>query len=97
MIYAYAILTGYVAIRGSMFLHIPMLIAMVAFVRIPEAEDDPALVDAWRIWYTYAAIMHAILAILHFLAGLHALNVTAIESDAVESIRQGFQMVAVLA
>ena len=29
MIYAYSVLTGYVTMRGSVFIHLPMFIAML--------------------------------------------------------------------
>ena len=40
MIYAYNILTGYMAIRGCLFIHIPMFVAQLAFVRIPEGLGE---------------------------------------------------------
>ena len=36
MIYAYNILTGYMAIRGSLFIHFPMFIGQLILVQYPE-------------------------------------------------------------
>ena len=65
MIHTHAILTGYIALRGSMLVHIPMLIAMLSFVRVPDAES-PNIGAAWHKTYMYAVSMHALLSVMHF-------------------------------
>ena len=64
MIHAYAILTGYIAMRGSMVIHAALLIAMIAFVRIPD--DYHNSFPGGKLWYIYAIIMHLILALLNY-------------------------------
>ena len=94
MIYSYSILTGYISLRGTIFLHLPMLIIMFFFVKVPKAsegeEDLEPLFWTWRIWYWFAFIMHGILTFM---------NVSLLYpmSSAVETVREGIQMVAVLA
>ena len=69
MIYAYNILTGYMAIRGSSFIHLPMFIAQSALVRVPEDLGDgfEDMEDSFKDWYILALFMHFYLAILHLL------------------------------
>ena len=43
MIYAHSVLKGYTTLRGSLFLHIPMLIAMIALVPFPAEGGDEIL------------------------------------------------------
>ena len=64
MIHAYAILTGYIAMRGSLVIHTALLVAMLCFVRIPD--DYHNSFPGGKIWYIYAVIMHVILALLNF-------------------------------
>ena len=89
-IHAYAILTGYIAIRGSAFIHVPMLLVMI-FMNIPTEEEfaelDGAtessiryLTSACKTWYWYALGMHFILSVMHLAALTHALNLFASES-----------------
>ena len=65
MINAYAILTGYVALRGSMAIHLSMLLAMIIFVRVPGTDDLETSFPGGRLWYVFAAFMHLLLALLH--------------------------------
>ena len=101
MIYAYNILTGYMAIRGSLFIHIPMFIAQLIFVRPPEGLGDgfEALEKSFRDWWLFSLIMHLILSLVHFLRvfswGLPCFKDKL--PTPFETVRQGFQMVAVLA
>ena len=67
MIYAYNILTGYMAIRGCMFIHIPMFFAQLAFVRTPKNLGDgfEELEESFSAWWNLGLSMHFILAMLH--------------------------------
>ena len=68
MIHAYNILTGYMAIRGSLFLHLPMFIAQAIFVRYPTDLGDDGyeeFMHALKLWYWLALIMHFLLAFVH--------------------------------
>ena len=67
MIYAYNILTGYMAIRGSSYIHLPMFFAQLAFVSVPENLGDGFgdMEVSFKDWYLLALYMHLYLAILH--------------------------------
>ena len=67
MIYAYNILTGYMAIRGSSFIHLPMFFAQLAFVSVPKDLGDgfEDMEVSFKDWYILALLMHLYLAILH--------------------------------
>ena len=66
MIHAYAILTGYIAMRGSLIIHLGMFIAMIAFVRFPDGEVLELSFPGGKIWYWFALLMHLILSFLQF-------------------------------
>ena len=36
MIYTHSILGGYICLKGSFVFHIPMLIAMLIFIKVPD-------------------------------------------------------------
>ena len=40
MIYAHSVLKGYTTLRGNCLIHLPMLIAMIAFVPFPAEEGN---------------------------------------------------------
>ena len=65
MIYAYATLTGYVALRGSMIIHFAMLIVMLTFVHVPPEGQLETSFPGGGIWYVFACIMHAAMGALH--------------------------------
>ena len=81
MIYAYNILTGYMAIRGCMFIHIPMFFAQLAFVRTPKnlGEGFEDLEESFNSWWHLALFMHFIMAMLH--VGFFAIYVTSGDKD----------------
>ena len=66
MIFAHSIISGYVTLQGSANVHIPMLLAMMFFVRIPSDEE---IVDVFPesvvAWFYFAAAMHVILGVLN--------------------------------
>ena len=39
MIYTHTILGGYVCLKGSFMFHIPMLIAMLIFIKVPDDNN----------------------------------------------------------
>ena len=90
MIHAYAILTGYIALRGSSVIHFSMLVAMIVFVRIPPDEELLIAFPGGEAWYFYALFMHLILGFLHFTTMIQTI-------DAVETFKEGLLMCAVLA
>ena len=99
MIYAYNILTGYMAVNGSLFLHIPMLFAQAIFTKPPknlqELEDGlQPFEDACSYWWAYSLTMHVLLASIHFSRVCGWIFVTP---PGFETVRQAFEMVAVLA
>ena len=74
MIFAYSILRGYTALRGTMVIHLPMLITMLIFISPPstacfEPETGKEIVcfDRATYWYYLALSLHALLTILHVL------------------------------
>ena len=76
MIFNYSILRGYTALRGTMVIHLPMLISMLVFVQIPSTEckaekgsPNPTqeCFERGPYWYYLAIGLHALLAFLHIL------------------------------
>ena len=63
MIHAYAILTGYIAMRGSLIIHLAMFMTMCFFVRLPDNDDK---FPGGRVWYFFGLFMHLILASFQF-------------------------------
>ena len=62
-------LRGYTALRGTSIMHIPMLVAHLAVVRVPGARNENE-VDYYpeaEVWYWFAAFMHILMAVLHIL------------------------------
>ena len=74
MIYAFSVIKGLNSLRGNMFVHLSVAIAMLSFVRIPNAsswfrnekEDEIEEFPASEIWYVYAAALHFLTAIHQF-------------------------------
>ena len=96
MIYAYNILTGYMAVNGSLFLHIPMLIAQAFFTKPPEnlGEGYKPFEEACLYWWAYSLTMHILLASIHLSRVAGWIFETP---PGFETVRQAFEMVAVLA
>ena len=99
MIYAYNILTGYMAVNGSLFLHIPMLIAQWVFTKPLKNLGDPEdglqpFEEACTYWRAYSLTMHVLLASIHLSKVFGWIIATP---PGFETVRQAFEMVAVLA
>ena len=69
MIFAYSILRGYTALRGTMVIHLPMLIAMLVFVEVPSTNcaNEQKCFMRGPYWYQLAIFLHTTLALLHVL------------------------------
>ena len=70
MIFAYSILRGYTALRGTMVIHLPMLISMLVYIRIPKTTCGPSEESCFeraQFWYWLAIGLHLLLAVLHIL------------------------------
>ena len=67
MIYSHTMMSGYLCLQGSYMFHIPMLIAMLIFVRVPQAEDQELAFPEEGNWLTYwywgAVTMHVCLSV----------------------------------
>ena len=68
MIYAYNILTGYMAVRGTIFIHLPMFIAQLLLVNCPEnlGEGFEELEFTLRSQWWLQLILHFFLGALQF-------------------------------
>ena len=69
MIYAYNILTGYMAVRGTFFIHFPMFIAQLTLVKCPEdlGEGFEELEFALRSQWWLSLLLHFYLGALSFI------------------------------
>ena len=68
MIFAYSILRGYTALRGTMVIHLPMLISMAIFIRPPSTVCGiENCFERAGYWYVLAIALHTLLAVLHIL------------------------------
>ena len=67
MIYADSILNGYICLRGTLFLHFPMFIAMIVFIQIPSDDINVIFAAPWvHVWYYISLFLHFFIAILHY-------------------------------
>ena len=71
MIYTHSILGGYICLKGSFVFHIPMLIAMLIFIRIPDEkfldEAYPGRSYLAFYWYVITAALHGLFIIIDFI------------------------------
>ena len=58
MIYAYNVLKGYTAIRGTLVFHLPMAIATLIFIRVPRSEQGKLAFPGAEMWYVLSVILH---------------------------------------
>ena len=67
MIYSYDVLVGYVTMRGSFIVHIPMFISMIAFLswNIPSDNNLEWSMPGANVWFNFGLGMHAVLGIIH--------------------------------
>ena len=62
MIYAVSVLKAYTALRGTLVYHLPMGIAMLIFIRIPDNEEN----FPGAIWfYASSVALHFMLSFIH--------------------------------
>lgn len=62
MIHAVSVLKAYTALRGTYVYHLPMAIAMLIFIRIPDnIETFPGAL--W--WYITSVFLHFLLTFIH--------------------------------
>ena len=76
MIFVHSIISGYICLQGSFVIHIPMFLAMLHFVKVPDECDlitgfpggaeslliEPKYIQAW---YIFCLTMHGVLAFTH--------------------------------
>ena len=69
MIFSHNMISGYLCMQGSFMYHIPMLIAMLWWVKIPSVADlRLAFLDEGKdaiYWFWLTALLHLFLALLH--------------------------------
>ena len=82
MIDTHSMMSGYHVLQGSLLYHIPMFIAMVTFIRIPDQEVlDLAFPEKghWGIrWYWIALGLHVALALLQLAILVEALFIAGL-------------------
>ena len=70
MIYTWNILSGYQSIMGSFIFHIPMLITMLLFIRIPSDDVEKAFPGEAHLvtfWYYFTLFNHASIGLLNMI------------------------------
>ena len=69
MIFSHNIISGYLCMQGSFMYHLPMLIAMLWWVDIPNDQDLRLAfqdMDTQAVaWFYIQAFLHLFLAVLH--------------------------------
>ena len=105
MIYSKNILAGYVILRGTALIHIPMLLIMLAVPRIDDKDEwrfgipipatDNTSFDAGTTWYLVCIMQHILLSLLHLntMISFEEFKTGSITPMAVE----GFKMLTILA
>ena len=61
MIHAVSVLKAYTALRGTYVYHLPMAIAMLIFIRIPDNDTFPGAL----YWYITSVFLHFLLTFIH--------------------------------
>ena len=67
MIFTTNILSGYQSINGSYLFHLPMLLTMCLFIRIPYDDIDRAFPEETHLvifWYWFTIFLHLMLGLL---------------------------------
>ena len=67
MIFTTNILSGYQSIVGSFLFHLPMLVTMCLFIRIPYDDIDTAFPDETHLvifWYWFTMFLHIWLGVM---------------------------------
>ena len=104
MIHAKNILSGYVILRGTFMIHIPMLMVMLFWPRyekgewefgIPIPASDNTSFDGGRTWYRIAVMQHLVLSVLHLNT---MVSVTALSGGGslLPLSIEGFKMISIL-
>ena len=102
MIYSKNILSGYVILRGTAMIHLPMLIVMLAVPRytddgwkfgIPCPERDSLSFGGGWIWYLIAVTQHVFLSFLHLSNTISVAELGSMFKMAIE----GLKMLTILA
>ena len=71
MIFAFSVLSGYISMRGSFVVHVPMGISMLLFYipglfgSLPSDEEMEWATPGGHRWAVFGLIMHAMLACMH--------------------------------
>ena len=66
MIYAYSALSGYSCLIGSFRVRIPMLVAMILFIQVPQSEGNSLAIS--KQTYVQCFCMHLILSFVDMAA-----------------------------
>ena len=70
MINTTSLVSGYIYLQGNFTLHLPLMIALLVFVKVPSEGDlndaFPGDEDLAQIWYPYAIALHGYLAVIQF-------------------------------
>ena len=104
MIFTHSIISGYICLQGSLVIHIPMIVAMLIFVKIPNICELKAafpgkdeINEEWYMpditienWYMANIAMHGVLAFCHIICLDKNLKTSRVR------ILYGFQLIAVL-
>ena len=65
MIQSFNLLSGYQSIVGTALYHIPMLIAMLLYIRVPSEEELELAFpqESWlvNLWYYFCLVLHGLL------------------------------------
>ena len=105
MIYSKNILAGYVILRGTALIHIPMLLIMLAVPRIddnnewrfgiPKPAADNRSFDGGATWYVVCIMQHVLLSLLHLNT---MISFEEFRSGSITPmIVEGFKMLTILA
>ena len=109
MIHSKNILSGYVILRGTAMIHIPMLMVMLFIPRysysryekgewelgIPIPASDNTNFDGGKTWYWIAVMQHLVLSFLHLNT---MVSVTALSGGGslLPLSIEGFKMISIL-
>ena len=98
MINTRSIISGYIFLQGNFVVHLPMLVSMIAFVRIPNDENlsiaFPGEERLVGVWYFFNAFMHGLLSIIQMrsLVDLGSLSTTFEFMQILGAIAQMFNL-----
>ena len=102
MINSKNILTGYIILRGTALIHLPLVLIMLLLPRvhdgglaigIPRPQPDNTNFDGGHVWYTLAVTMHILLAFLH----IFTFSEIPDQLKTVTTYMEGLKMLTILA